>query len=521
MAKQPVTDAPARDPRFWAGGVPNAVVLASAARAADATGDALPPRRPGSIPKLQRMIGRRHDDFPLYKRLTQILIKFDRLPEADETLDKALARRPRHTGLLLLKADVLAAGGGTDAALAVLRALPPTTGKLRVDRVAAETAILIEAGRLDEAMRLLHETLAVTPDEVVLLRRLGQIAAKLGDWDRTVEILEPLLLAGHALAREAVTLGAVLIEKLHQFERGWRAYCNVYPKLLVDDLHVRAFFETSSLAWVRTNSVLAGGEGGYEPEGVRRLEERLLHSIDAREPLALIRLLDGEGRTFSGADPSLDGAVFAEGRMEPLDADAMAQFQGLFMRAVKDADILGLLNESMVRNPYNRSVIHHLDGTVMARIRGDQLTIVDQPCHFQMLLAGSYERLLRGRDFVGVISGRDVTPHLKSAFGVREVAWHPLPAQARHDGVGPVAHYPDRYRELLAGLVVPHPGAVFLVGAGIVGKVYCAEVKRRGGIAIDIGAVADIWAGRLDTRPFSVRNLHAANADDAPDDQDP
>jgi len=44
-------------------------------------------------------------------------------------------------------------------------------------------------------------------------------------------------------------------------------------------------------------------------------------------------------------------------------------------------------------------------------------------------------------------------------------------------------------------LVVPRPGAVFLVAGGLLGKLYCARVRQLGGIALDIGAIADAWMG--------------------------
>lgn len=44
-------------------------------------------------------------------------------------------------------------------------------------------------------------------------------------------------------------------------------------------------------------------------------------------------------------------------------------------------------------------------------------------------------------------------------------------------------------------MTVPFPGALFLVGAGVFGKIYCHWIKARDGIAIDIGGQFDAWAG--------------------------
>lgn len=52
----------------------------------------------------------------------------------------------------------------------------------------------------------------------------------------------------------------------------------------------------------------------------------------------------------------------------------------------------------------------------------------------------------------------------------------------------------------MAELEVPKRGAVFLVAAGLLGKVYCHRIHRLGGIAIDVGSVVDAWMG-FGTRP--------------------
>ena len=57
---------------------------------------------------------------------------------------------------------------------------------------------------------------------------------------------------------------------------------------------------------------------------------------------------------------------------------------------------------------------------------------------------------------------------------------------------------------------VPYQGAIFLVGAGVLGKIYCDVIKEKGGIAIDIGAIFDAWANvksRLKQDCFSFENF--------------
>lgn len=49
-------------------------------------------------------------------------------------------------------------------------------------------------------------------------------------------------------------------------------------------------------------------------------------------------------------------------------------------------------------------------------------------------------------------------------------------------------------------------GQVVLVAAGFLGKIYCALIKEAGGVAIDIGSLADFWAG-YSTRAKTTSSL--------------
>ncbi|MDY6885713.1 MAG: hypothetical protein SWL02_18320 [Pseudomonadota bacterium] len=48
-------------------------------------------------------------------------------------------------------------------------------------------------------------------------------------------------------------------------------------------------------------------------------------------------------------------------------------------------------------------------------------------------------------------------------------------------------------------------GHVYLVGAGILGKVYCHQIKKSGGIALDVGSVPDVWVGKP-SREYQKKN---------------
>lgn len=494
----------ARDKRLWAGGATEAWKLQP--------GGSLPTRRASSVPKLRAMLKDDPDNFLIQRRLVETLVKTKQAPEALKTVEECISRKKNIRKLQALKCYVLSETDGPEQALSYLRGLPERALVSALERLSIEFDLLVRGQSYDEAENVLSLAIQSSPGNFQTLRRCGRVAIFRKQWDRAVEILEPLMMQGHPLGRDAFLLGATLIEKLNSFERGWQAYCSRFPTDLADDAHVRLFFHTASRDWIRTNSILNLREAAFGVDEIATLERRISRALASREPFALIRLLDGEGRTLEGSDRSLDGAAYWDGHIEPLSVHEMEKFQGLFLAALKSADVLGLPNESMVRNPYNQSVISHLDGTIISRIRRGEVVVADQTCHFHMQMAGSYERLLSGRDFIGAVAGRDLSPFLTQQLCAQRVIWHRVPGQARHDGLDSEPHYPVCFDRFRAELNVPYPGAVYVVAAGIVGKVYCAEIKRQGGVAIDIGAVADVWAGRMDTRPFLVRNKKTLNA---------
>ena len=108
-----------------------------------------------------------------------------------------------------------------------------------------------------------------------------------------------------------------------------------------------------------------------------------------------------------------------------------------------------------------------------------------------------------------------VTCHAELAAGLRErmgatsVDLRLVPPQAAI-ARGPRAdtgHWPGRYRELMRELQTIEPGNLWFVAAGMLGKVYCDVIRDAGGIAVDIGHTADVWAGvrsRASIKPASL-----------------
>ena len=246
---------------------------------------------------------------------------------------------------------------------------------------------------------------------------------------------------------------------------------------------------------------------------------RIRKSMDSRLPFSLIRLNYGEGIMLGYPDVMNRGDVNCHMRMwfEKATLKSRLIYKDGFLRKTlgrlfstwSEQDVLVLadgLKDSVrqadvVGTPLRSSVPQH---RYLAEVETSlaRLHLVDESSlttfaaiHRLLNYALLYRPLLEGRDFVGIISSRDVVQKLRRSFGMGEVRWYRIRSQPDYPNDVLTPHYPDGFNEIGETLKVPYPGALFLVGAGICGKIYCQWIKERGGVAVDIGSMFDSWAG--------------------------
>ena len=235
----------------------------------------------------------------------------------------------------------------------------------------------------------------------------------------------------------------------------------------------------------------------------------ILHRrIVARQPTAAIRLGDGEGallgypRITNRADVDRSLRIWL-GTTAIADAD-LHMLAGALRDAVRHADVIGIPRRKQVEK-------FRLFGAVERAIALYDLMDEARPLtcaalHRLLQHALLFRPLIAHLPFLGVVSSRDVAEPLQRLFGIGTVRWYGVRGEADYPGSVVMPHYPSGFAALSERLSVPYAGAVFLVGAGAFGKIYCHWIKDKGGIAIDIGSIFDSWAlvGRIG---HSVRGL--------------
>lgn len=254
------------------------------------------------------------------------------------------------------------------------------------------------------------------------------------------------------------------------------------------------------------------------------IEEEIVAALESGSPYALIRLGDGEGSSlplpveeetrftslYARCRRSFMTEFFGEG-LDPDSPDFVRLRQEL-LEVVEQADCLGTPYQGWVDVAYRSNDMRGVPTLVNCLRAVDGLvprpgrTVCSQLIGYDLLIRGILDRLLAGRHEIGLVSRHQALPdRLRERYGIATVHYHAVPAESVN-GVatgGQGAHFPRRYVELRSELEAPpRPGVLYLVAAGLLGKMYCLSLRRAGAVAIDIGSTADYWMGEA-TRALS------------------
>jgi hypothetical protein len=239
------------------------------------------------------------------------------------------------------------------------------------------------------------------------------------------------------------------------------------------------------------------------------LHAKIRDAISNHTPLSVIRLGDGEARIIG----------FPKHVSRPLVADiwltwfGRSDFKDAHVERVREALKEACLHADVVGVPRARADLQSEFGRVKALLPREGFVHPSTPlCHAGFHLRfhreNRYRALFEGLGRIGVIGPRDLTARIPALIGVPEVAWlsvppemkfSDLPEGERTAAVRTHLHLTTRYDDLIEAeiprMLSRWPGLVVLVGAGVLGKIYCRRVKELGGIALDIGSLMDLWAG--------------------------
>jgi len=245
------------------------------------------------------------------------------------------------------------------------------------------------------------------------------------------------------------------------------------------------------------------------PAILDNLVQRIQSALEKGEGFSLIRLGDGEGLFLCGRRPDVGGATlngkFIEANLAAnrghLQGDEHQQLIKRFAAAIEHSDWIGIADiPQCLHGPrqmvtvaegiaqYWQGCIDHI---------APKLVPGGWHVHNYLLYSGQYALPPFNR-----VSGL-ISPSLPKGLEGQPIEHFIIPGEHwfRKDTSGEHAHYPVVFERCLDWISrTVKPGQLWLVGAGILGKIYCQAIRAQGGVAIDVGSVIDLSSGVGNTR---------------------
>jgi hypothetical protein len=255
---------------------------------------------------------------------------------------------------------------------------------------------------------------------------------------------------------------------------------------------------------------------------------RLQRAMDAGQGLSLVRLGDGEGGCLFGAETDTYPALARH-----VASACLARHFGPQVWSDDDLrwahdDIAGAVAASGIVTFARRAErfpalvagpVQDLRGVVgatwadiwLTRRRPALSAAIYRDGYLHRDLLPFYPQLLRGRRLVLVSSlGQGFANRVAAQFAAADAALVPITGQWSNGDDGPPL-YPDGLAQVQARLdALAAPGTVVLVAAGLAAKGLCARAAGQGAVAIDVGSIMDVWAGRA-VRPYHADDFVERN----------
>ena len=242
---------------------------------------------------------------------------------------------------------------------------------------------------------------------------------------------------------------------------------------------------------------------------IKLTTDDVLKRLQEGRPLSLVRVGDGEFIVLN----SMAGIS----ELELCNNAVMRRQMGYFpsyndikdiranlISAYENADIIGIPMHKQETNSHWTKIYDYLDKYAPNRKTSVQYCSIDVAYEFLPLFY--YDELMKGKNILNYISCRDLDEQFTKRWNLKQCNKFQIAPEAKFTSgyTGPV-HYPDQYNKVQRWMDVVNPkgseNKILFVGAGVIGKIYCNWWRDRGGIAFDIGAAFDEFAGLVTRGP--------------------
>lgn len=265
---------------------------------------------------------------------------------------------------------------------------------------------------------------------------------------------------------------------------------------------------------------------------VEEVENAIFQAMECDRPFSLVRIGDGEGQLLGlNESYSQDDLDYFADHFGEVDRSFLVGLQADLKAAILGADLVGIRDDMIGVNfggaPFSPELVkssltlrrsetgirprstRRLYNTVKALAAleyPDEQRYCSQWIHFRLQLSGFFERVLRRQRTVAIITSKPkVAALLRSEFGL-DVRLIEVPDKFKLVKDPTRVYQINLFRHVDEEIKRSAEGRLFLIGAGLWGKVFAHTVRTWGGYALDIGALIDCWVGKA-SRPMVMADL--------------
>lgn len=234
-------------------------------------------------------------------------------------------------------------------------------------------------------------------------------------------------------------------------------------------------------------------------------------ALQNRMPFSMVRLGHCEARFMGFQTFFTKNSVSTSTRMQwglkDVPTPELVDLSRRVRHSAKTSDFIGVPKPN---GKFGRFIL--LNNAIYSEAQAFELfdeskRFVSANVHWDLGLSDEFYSLLNEQRRIILITSRDVQAklhhYLDTKFGrkLRRVEAMLLPAEFRRSYQSyDEPRYPAAFERILKALPeMVSPGVLVLVGAGIMGKIFCSRIRELGGVALDVGSLFDAWDG-LNTR---------------------
>lgn len=254
----------------------------------------------------------------------------------------------------------------------------------------------------------------------------------------------------------------------------------------------------------------------------------IMDAIHSKSGFSLVRVGDGEGAFIcnnNNEEADLShlyhfnrtnrAKIWIGSEAENLNNDYLAQLLSI-NHVLQSADIIGIPYRDWLQHEFRIASICGISSlTNIVRFEFPGSThLCTQLIHLDLHNGGLLYSIIRSVRAIGIITcHRNLPSQLAKTFNIEDIEHYFVSGEHGHAHLLPEKclegiHYPNQFHAITNNISRPLNGKLFLIAAGILGKFYCHTIKQHGGVALDIGSIADGWQS-CHTRP-GMKTLNMA-----------